>query len=64
MRRVGAGRGQALTDSALLTADGERLPLKRWLPENAPKAVIVALHMLLENSCDPRRQRVIFRRLP
>ena len=25
---------------------------------------IIVLHMLLENSCEPRRQRVIFRRLP
>lgn len=45
LQRHGAVVAQpALTDSALLTADGERLPLKRWLPENAPKAVIVALH--------------------
>ncbi len=34
----------AIEDKAFLTADGQRLPLHRWLPEGKPKAVIVALH--------------------
>jgi len=33
-----------LTDRALVTADGVALPMRRWLPEGAPRAVIVALH--------------------
>ncbi len=33
----------SLTDTALLTRDGEKLPLKTWAPEH-PTAVIVALH--------------------
>src|SRR5919199_2038019 len=27
-----------------VTADGAVLPLRRWLPEGAPKAVVLALH--------------------
>src|SRR5579883_1880038 len=27
-----------------VTADGERLPLRRWLPQGPPRAVILALH--------------------
>jgi acylglycerol lipase len=34
----------ALSDVALTTTDGETLPLRRWLPEVQPKAVILALH--------------------
>ncbi len=35
----------ALADSALVSADGARLPIQRWLPEDGrPRAVIVALH--------------------
>jgi acylglycerol lipase len=33
-----------LSDIALTTTDGETLPLRRWLPEGQPKAVILALH--------------------
>ncbi|CAO3436068.1 alpha/beta hydrolase [Azospirillum argentinense] len=35
----------ALTDSALIAADGFELPLRRWLPEGgAPRAAVLALH--------------------
>lgn len=34
----------AITDSAFITADGLSLPLRRWLPQGQPKAVVVALH--------------------
>jgi len=35
----------ALTDRALVAADGFELPLRRWLPaDGKPKAVVVALH--------------------
>jgi acylglycerol lipase len=34
----------ALTETALTTTDAETLPLRRWLPEGQPKAVILALH--------------------
>jgi acylglycerol lipase len=27
-----------------VTADGERLPLRRWLPQGPPRAIILALH--------------------
>ena len=30
--------------AAIVTADGYRLPLRRWLPEGEPATVIVALH--------------------
>ena len=33
-----------LTDSAFVAADGAVLPLRAWLPEGEPKAVVVALH--------------------
>ncbi len=33
-----------LEREAIVTADGVRLPLRTWLPEGDPKAVIVALH--------------------
>jgi acylglycerol lipase len=33
-----------LTESALIAADGARLPLRIWLPKGEPKAVILALH--------------------
>lgn len=35
-----------LTDAALVTADGLALPLRRWLPAGAPKAVVLGLHGL------------------
>ena len=33
-----------ITDSALITADGATLPLRKWLPKSEVKAVILALH--------------------
>lgn len=33
-----------ITDDAFIATDGTRLPLRRWLPEGEPKAVILALH--------------------
>lgn len=33
-----------LTKDAIITADGARLPLRRWLPADRPSAVILALH--------------------
>jgi acylglycerol lipase len=33
-----------LADKVLVASDGARLPLRRWLPEGKPKAVILALH--------------------
>jgi acylglycerol lipase len=33
-----------IAGDALVAADGVRLPLRSWLPEGAPKAVILALH--------------------
>ncbi|HEX6442951.1 MAG TPA: alpha/beta hydrolase [Stellaceae bacterium] len=32
------------TESAFIVADGAQLPLRKWLPNGAPKAVILALH--------------------
>jgi acylglycerol lipase len=34
----------AITDAAFTTTDDKSLPLRRWLPQGAPKAVILALH--------------------
>jgi len=34
----------AITDTALITTDGETLPLRKWLPQGQPQAVILALH--------------------
>ena len=34
----------AITASAFIADDGTQLPLKSWVPENKPKAVILALH--------------------
>lgn len=33
-----------LAEDHILTADGVKLPLRRWLPEGPPRAVFVALH--------------------
>ena len=33
-----------ITDTAFIAADGARLPMRSWLPEGAPRAVILALH--------------------
>lgn len=39
------GTAPMLTDQAMITRDGVRLPLDRWLPpDGAPKAVLLALH--------------------
>jgi len=32
------------SENSLIAADGEILPLRRWLPEAPPRAVILALH--------------------
>jgi acylglycerol lipase len=32
------------TDADFITTDGERLPLRKWLPPGPPRAVILALH--------------------
>ena len=34
----------ALSNIALTTTDGQMLPLRRWSPQGAPKAVVLALH--------------------
>ena len=34
----------ALADKALVMADGARLPLRAWLPEGEPRAVLLGLH--------------------
>jgi acylglycerol lipase len=34
----------AVTEHALVMADGVSLPLRKWLPEGKPRAVILALH--------------------
>jgi acylglycerol lipase len=34
----------SLTDAALTTTDDQTLPLRRWLPDGQPRAVILALH--------------------
>lgn len=41
---VGAPVQPHLTDTAFVTDDGVSLPLRRWLPEGRPHAVILALH--------------------
>jgi acylglycerol lipase len=33
-----------LNDDSFLTSDGLLLPVRRWLPEQSPKAVVLALH--------------------
>ncbi len=38
-----AGEARLLEDH-ILTADGVKLPLRKWLPEESPRAVFVALH--------------------
>ena len=34
----------AITEAAFTTTDAESLPLRRWLPDGQPRAVILALH--------------------
>lgn len=34
----------SLAAESIVAADGEKLPLKRWVPQEKPKAVILALH--------------------
>jgi alpha-beta hydrolase superfamily lysophospholipase len=36
--------GPRFTPDGFVTADGQVLPLRRWLPDGTPKAVILALH--------------------
>lgn len=40
----------ALAQDAIVAADGYRLPLRVWLPEGAPRAVVLALHGLNDYS--------------
>jgi alpha-beta hydrolase superfamily lysophospholipase len=40
----------ALAQESFLMRDGLRLPLRRWVPEGAPKAVIIALHGMSDYS--------------
>ncbi len=37
-------RAPQLTDTAFMTSDGLSLPVRRWLPDGQPKAVVLALH--------------------
>lgn len=39
-----AAAGPALAANAFIAADGAQLPLRRWLPPDEPRAVILALH--------------------
>ena len=34
----------SIAPDAFTATDGTRLPMRRWLPDGAPKAVILALH--------------------
>jgi acylglycerol lipase len=40
----GPPQAASLTDKVLIADDGTRLPLRTWLPEGKPRAVILALH--------------------
>ncbi len=45
LQEIGPDIGEPmLTDDAILMPDGERLPLRRWLPEDEPVATVLALH--------------------
>lgn len=33
-----------LQENAFITADGQRLPLRQWLPGETPQAIVIALH--------------------
>ena len=39
-----------ITDSVFTTDDGLRLPLRQWIPEGKPKAVVIALHGMSDYS--------------
>ena len=39
-----------INETVLVTADGVRLPYRRWAPRGRPKAVIIALHGLNDHS--------------
>lgn len=39
-----AAQAPQLTDKAFVTSDGLALPVRQWLPEGQPKAVVLALH--------------------
>jgi alpha-beta hydrolase superfamily lysophospholipase len=41
---VRASAGTALAGDTFIAADGAQLPLRRWLPPDEPRAVILALH--------------------
>jgi alpha-beta hydrolase superfamily lysophospholipase len=43
-QRGPAIQAPALLDTQIMLADGAALPVRRWLPDDAPRAVIVALH--------------------
>ncbi len=45
--RLGA---PALTEEAVVAADGARLPMRRFAPEGTPKAVVLALHGFNDHS--------------
>ena len=40
----GDGPGPAVSSASFHTEDGLRLPLRHWLPEGEPRAVVLALH--------------------
>lgn len=40
----GPPRAAALAEKALIASDGARLPLRVWLPQGKPRAVVLALH--------------------
>jgi alpha-beta hydrolase superfamily lysophospholipase len=45
LQRMGSAQTDPhFTDGAYVAADGTALPLRRWLPQGPPRAVIVALH--------------------
>jgi len=41
---VARNQTPTLSGDAMIAADGARLPIRKWLPEGQPKAVIAALH--------------------
>ncbi|MGO8916276.1 MAG: lysophospholipase [Stellaceae bacterium] len=41
---AGPPAAPALADTVLIAGDGARLPLRAWLPEDRPRAVILGLH--------------------
>jgi acylglycerol lipase len=47
---AGAGQRASLTADRFITADGVALPLRVWLPQGSPQAVVLALHGLADYS--------------